>query len=207
MAPAAWQVACRRSTLPTSASFAMLPLQTPTRCVKFSVAMRAWLRPLSLIVISACSFPRPVPLETETDASVGADASEARPDALDSATDATAGSSDAPVSQMRCDSTKPFGAPTLVENINSSLDENYFALSRDGSIAFVTRYLGEGTGNARTLLSASRSPQTGAFDSPSATFTASINALGDTYEISSTSDGLRIYCFQNNGGAARCLRG
>src|SRR5689334_2856199 len=58
------------------------------------------------------------------------------------APDAPAGddaATDAPGSSGRCDPARPFGAPVLVENVNSSNDEFGFAVTRDELTAFVGR--------------------------------------------------------------------
>ena len=106
---------------------------------------------------------------------------------------------DATGTQARCDRTKPFGAPTLLPNINSSLDEISFSLTRDEKTAFVARYAGSGTGQRRTILSAQRASTGDAFSTPSTTVTSAINSTGDEWRVSSGADCLTLYVSRDSG--------
>lgn len=117
----------------------------------------------------------------------------------DKPTDTDGGIDGAPGGQARCDPKKPFGAATLVENINSSLDEISFSLTRDEKTAFVARYAGPGTGQRRTILSTQRASTATAFGAPSSVSTSAINSVGDEWRISSGSDGLTLYIFRDSG--------
>lgn len=120
---------------------------------------------------TGCGFPRPADVPGPDDpGGTGGDASAAR-----------------------CDPNKPFGAPTILEALNSSFDESSFSLSRDELTAFIGR---ENTGNPPTTLSvATRASATEAFGAPAiARFVGAINgADGDEDHPSSTSDTLVLY--------------
>jgi hypothetical protein len=88
----------------------------------------------------------------------------------------------------RCDPAKPFGAPTPVPNINSSLDETSFSLTQDETLGFVTRKTQ--TGGALLM---TRRGADAAFGSPNTNATAAINAAGSIVTVSSGTDGLAVY--------------
>jgi len=120
-------------------------------------------------------------------------------DAAGGPTDTAGGPIDAPGTQARCDPTKPFGAPTLVPNINSSLDEESFSLTRDETTAFVTRYQQTSGGPVRTILSTQRASADASFSIPNANSTSAINAGGNVWGVSSSSDGLTLYISRQTG--------
>jgi WD40-like Beta Propeller Repeat len=92
----------------------------------------------------------------------------------------------------RCNLAKPFGAPTLVENVNSSNEEFGFSLTRDERTAFIGRAV-QPPASSATLLVAQRSAS-GAFGAPSPAATAAINnTAGDEYAPSPVADGLILY--------------
>lgn len=96
-----------------------------------------------------------------------------------------------PTGTARCDPAKPFGAATLVDNINTSNDEFNFTTVRDDSVAFVGRVVQPPQASAR-ILAAARSGA--GYATPSDTVTAAINnASGDEYSGSPVADGLLLY--------------
>ncbi len=134
-----------------------------------------------LVLATACNFPRPMDVPGEPDdAAIGsADAAMGPTDAPDDV------GIDAPGMHARCDPAKPFGTPTHVEKVNSSLDEVAFSLTRDEKIAFVGR---------STILVAQRASTTVAFDVPDGGPTVAINgAVGTELGPSPVSDGLILY--------------
>jgi hypothetical protein len=141
------------------------------------------------IILAACSFARPPDVADVADAAEGGGPVGA----------ADAGQhpmADAPGTSPRCDPTKPFGTPTPVEHVNSTLDEVSFTLTADETQAFVTRYAGMGSTDAKTLLATRRSSNEAAFETPTASSTSTINAAGDVWGASSGSDGLTLYFYR-----------
>ncbi|MBC7976062.1 MAG: PD40 domain-containing protein [Myxococcales bacterium] len=123
---------------------------------------------------------------------------DAPPAAIDAAvSDATPGvdgpGTDAPVSQARCDPAKPFNAPVLLANVNSSNEDLYLALTRDEKTALIGRVVQPPTPSA-TILGARRASVSDSFGVPDATVTAMINgAAGEEYSPSLVADGLIVY--------------
>jgi hypothetical protein len=88
---------------------------------------------------------------------------------------------------------KPFGAPTLVANVNTSNDEFGFTLTRDERTAFVGRVVQPPSASA-TILVAERQSADVDFGAPASTYTASINnTSGDEHAPSPVADGLILY--------------
>jgi hypothetical protein len=113
--------------------------------------------------------------------------------------DAPAGG-DAPGPAGRCDPAKPFGAPVLVENVNSSNDELGFTVTRDELTGFVGR-IAQPPVSSATILVAQRSSMTASFTAPAGALTASLNnAPGEEAAPSSTADGLILYFHRQAGG-------
>jgi hypothetical protein len=136
---------------------------------------------------TACGFPPPLDMVGDP-VDAAADASDAHTvaDGLGSPT-----SMDAPGNKARCDPAKPFLMPAPVESINSALDEFSFSLTRDERTAFLFRT----TESSQTkILGTQRSSTLTAFDSPSASMTAAINAVdGQEFLGSPSADGLILY--------------
>jgi hypothetical protein len=137
--------------------------------------------------VTACGFPPP-------------------PIAMSDPLDATTGQADAqspaqndgPGNHARCDPAKPFGTPTPVENINSSLEDQGFALTRDETTGFVLRDVTHpGQAASSSILGVRRSAATAVFSIPDADLTSAINdAVGTEFELSLSSDGLVLYFFR-----------
>lgn len=90
-----------------------------------------------------------------------------------------------------CDLSKPFGTPTLVDNVNTSNDETGFATTRDGLNAFMR----SGSSNAV----ATRGSASVSFGASSTVQVAAINAqAGNNGELKPTSDGLILYYFHQD---------
>lgn len=106
---------------------------------------------------------------------------------------------DAPGTQGRCDPAKPFGAPVLVENVNTSNDEFSFSVTRDETIGFVGRVV-QPPASSATILVTQRGASTGTFGAPAGTLTAAINsATGDEHAGSPVADGLILYFHRQTG--------
>jgi hypothetical protein len=111
--------------------------------------------------------------------------------AMDSASGGDANTSDG--SSARCDSTKPFGTPTLLANVNTSNEETAFSFTRDEHIAFVGRVV-QGPPSSATIVLAERASREVDFPTPASTLTAAINNVaGFEYAPSSVADGLILY--------------
>jgi hypothetical protein len=142
-----------------------------------------------LSFVTACGFPPP-PI--------------AMSDPLDAATDqadaqrVTDAQNDGPGNHARCDPAKPFGKPTPVENINSSLEDEGFALTRDETTGFVLRFVARpGQAASSSILGVHRSASTAVFSIPDADLTSAINdAVGTEFQLSLSSDGLVLYFFR-----------
>lgn len=133
-------------------------------------------------VLAACGEVRTTPSDAST---------QDRDASIDATGSGDANTSDA--STARCDPTKPFGAPTLVANVNTSNDDVSFTLTRDERTAFVGRVVQPPTPSA-TILVAERQSTDADFGGPASTYTASINnASGDEYAPSPVADGLILY--------------
>jgi hypothetical protein len=116
----------------------------------------------------------------------------------DTAPDAPA--PDAPGSSERCDPAKPFGAPVLVENVNSSNDEFDFTVTRDERTGFVAR-IAQPPVSSATILVTQRAQAAASFTAPAGVLTASLNnAPGEEAAPSSTADGLILYFHRQSGG-------
>jgi len=92
---------------------------------------------------------------------------------------------------LPCGLADPFGAPTLVAGVNTSLDETGFTMTRDELTAFVGR---TNTGS-QTLRMATRSSTADDFGPASEDpILAALNgAAGDEYGASPSGDGLLLY--------------
>lgn len=108
---------------------------------------------------------------------------------------ATDGGTDGSVDSQetgRCDPTKPFGAPTLVEGLSSASSEVALGITRDEKIAFVTRV--QGSPPVSTILVAERGSATEPFGTPSMLLTGDLNgATGNEYSGAPSGDGLLLY--------------
>ncbi|HEU0033525.1 MAG TPA: hypothetical protein VFQ53_22995 [Kofleriaceae bacterium] len=92
----------------------------------------------------------------------------------------------------RCDPTKTFGTPTLVEAVNSSNDETAFSLTRDEQTAFVGRVFQPPISTAQIFVS--HRGNDGKFAAPTMDETSSLNGTGgDEYSPSPVADGLTLY--------------
>ncbi len=131
-------------------------------------------------------------------------AADAPPAAIDAAvSDAAPGidgpGPDAPVSQARCDPAKPFNAPVLVANVNSSNDDTHIALTRDETTAFIGRVV-QPPNLSATILSTRRASITEPFAAPDNVVTATINSTaGDEHSPSLVADGLIMYFHRQEG--------
>jgi len=139
-----------------------------------------------LSLVAACGFPRP--------ADVPSDSKDAAMDPVDAPgppVDAAGTLTDAAGTLPRCDPTKPFGTPKLVENINSSNDEVTFALTRDERTALLGRYLPQ---SAAAIFASQRASASGTFGVPDGAVTSAIDtAVGNEFAPSLVSDGLILY--------------
>ncbi|HWO20681.1 MAG TPA: hypothetical protein VNO30_18065 [Kofleriaceae bacterium] len=90
----------------------------------------------------------------------------------------------------RCDPAAPFGTPTRVPNVSSSVEELDMALTADELTAFFVRF----TGTGATLQTSSRSSADSNFPAPMiAPSIAAIESTYDVIRISVTADGLVLY--------------
>jgi WD40-like Beta Propeller Repeat len=139
--------------------------------------------PALLTLVTACGFPRPSDVTSEV-----IDAAQSTPDAIDHPVDL-----DASGAQARCDPSKPFGMPRLVDNVNSSLDEYSFSFTPNEQTAFVGRTAVQGPSTI-AILATRRASTTVAFDVPNAGTTSAINGGdGDVPDGSPSFDGLILY--------------
>jgi len=106
---------------------------------------------------------------------------------------------DAPGTTGRCDPAKPFDAPVLAPNVNSSNDEFGFAVTRDELTAFVGRVV-QPPGGSATILATQRASAVADFTAPAGTLTASLNnAAGDEHAPAPVADGLILYFHRQAG--------
>ncbi|HUS29344.1 MAG TPA: hypothetical protein VMZ53_12585 [Kofleriaceae bacterium] len=103
------------------------------------------------------------------------------------ARDASEGT-DADASSSRCDVTKPFGAPSLVEGVNTDEDDRWGWLTADERTMYFARALAGGEGF--DLFTATRATASGAFGN--VTMLATSTALSEKRPVVS-GDGLTLY--------------
>jgi hypothetical protein len=136
-----------------------------------------------LVLVTACGFPQPK--------DVPGDGTSQGPDVPDQ----PVGPDAPPATEPRCDPTKPFDKPTLLEGINSTLDERSFSLTRDEKTGFLTRRAGD----VGTILVTTCSSTDAEFSVPSANLTSAINAVGSMWWNSPAADGLSLYYERQTG--------
>jgi hypothetical protein len=114
------------------------------------------------------------------------------PPATDAPVETDGPAPDAP-DTARCDPSKPFGAATLMRNINSPDDESAFGLSEDELTAFVTNVIQPPNLEVR-ILSALRTSVDDDFGALTNGLTSALNAVaGQEYGGSVTADGRALY--------------